>query len=220
MIIVLSFLFLIILFFVLGLVFSKIKINVKKLDFKMFRNELFEKDYLVNIGIYLFGKIKVFGITFKDNNMQFMGKNLNLENIKRSKFYKNFEQSDIKDLDRKTIIDKIKNLNLRFEKFNLDLSLGTDSTLITSFLIFAVSTIISLIVKKGVSKYNPKKHRFIITPRYENCNLANIYLECILSVKTTNIVKIFMYINKISKDKERANKDTLINKKKHYPGYV
>lgn len=220
MVIVLSFLFLIILFLVFGLFFSKIKINVKKLDLKIYRNELFEKDYLVNIGIYLFGKIKIFGITFKDNNMRFMGKNLNLENIKKSKLYKNFKQSDLKDLDRKTIIKEIKNLNLRFEKLNLDLSLGTDSTLITSFLIFAVSTIISLIVKKGVSKYNPKKHSFIITPRYENCNLINIDLECILAIKTINIAKIFIYINKISKDKQRANKDTLINKKKHYPGYV
>lgn len=220
MVIVLSFLFLIILFLVFGLIFSKVKINVKKLDFKMFRNELFEKDYLVDIGIYLFGKIKILGISFRDNNMKFIGKNLRLENIKKSKLYKNFKQSDMKDLDRKTIIKEIKNLNLRFEKLNLDLSLGTDSTLITSFLIFAVSTIISLIVKKGVSKYNPKKHRFIIKPRYENCNLINIDLECIVSIKTINIAKIFIYINKISKDKQRDNKDTLINKKKHYPGYV
>jgi hypothetical protein len=94
--------------------------------------------------------------------------------------------------------------------------LGTDSTLITSFLIFAVSTVISLIVKKGVSKYNPRKHGFIITPKYENGNLLNIDLSCVISLKTFNLIEMFMYINKSAK--ENTSKDTLINK--HYPGYV
>lgn len=220
MVIVLSFLFFIILFLTFGLIFSKIKINVKKLDFKMFRNELFEKDYLIDIGIYLFGKIRILGITFRDNNMKFVGRNLKLDNIKKSKLYKNLEQSDIKEIDKKVLIDNIKNLNLKFEKFNLDLSLGTDSTLITSFLIFVVSTVISLIVQKGVSKYNPKKHSFIITPRYENCNLVNMDLKCILAVKTKNIVKILKYISESYKTNANTNEDTIINKNKHYPGYV
>lgn len=218
MILVLSFFVLIIALFVLGLFFSKIKLNIKKCNVEMYRNQIFEKAYEIELGLYLFGKFKFINIKFKDEKLKIMGKRMNYEKIKSSKILKKIMKKDFQELDKKEIVNNLKKLNLKFEKFNMDLNLGTDSTLVTSFLIFAVSTIVSLIIKRGVTKYNPNKYSFSITPRYENYNLLKIDFNCILSVKTLKFVKTIHYINKPEKSKKVDN--GLIHKKKHYPGYV
>ena len=220
MILVLSFFIFIIVFFVFGLIFSKIKIKVKKINFEMFRSKLFKNDYCINAGIYLYGKIKFLSVNFENNYIKMFGRKINVRNIKMNKFYKNIMKTDMREIDKKEIINNFKNLNVKFEKFNLNLDLGTDSTLVTSFLIFVVSTIVSIIVKKGVTRYNPKKHSFIITPRYENYNLIKIDLNCILSFKTLNVLKMIWKINKIAKNKQKTIESRLINKNKQYPGYV
>lgn len=220
MILVLSFFILIILFLVFGLFFSKVKINIKKFYFVMSPNETHKNEYLINIGIYLFGKIKIFGINLSNDAIKLMGKKISYQKIKNTKFYKEIVKPDADDLDKKELLDYMKNLYIKFEKFNLNLTLGTDSTLITSFLIFAVSTIISFILKKGISKYNAKKHSFIITPKYENYNLINANLNCIIAFKTSKMIKILIYLNKIARTKDKMKKDTLLDKKKHSPGYV
>lgn len=214
---VLSF-FLLIILLILGLIFSKIKINVKKLYFNLPRKQFQKNEYWIDVGVYLFGKVKIFGIEFQDNLVKIMGLKITDKTIKNSRFYKNIAKPEIKEFDKKILIENVKKIYVKFEKLNLDLSLGTDSTLVTSFLIFAVSTVISLIVKKGVTKYNPRKHKFKITPKYENYNVLNINLDCVISLKTSNIVRILLYLNKISK--QNRNTDELINKNKHYPGYV
>lgn len=220
MILVLSFFVFIIAFFILGVFFAKVKINVKKIHLKMTKNELYENDYCINIGIYLYGKIKIFGVNFKDNDIKIMGKKINSLSRIKDKIYSKIIKSNFENIDRKIITHNIKDLNLKFEKFHLDLSLGTDSTLITSFFIFVIATVVSIIVKKGVSRYNPKKHSFIITPKYENYILLNIDLNSIISIKMSNIIKMIIKISRMTKNKELKSEGNLINKKKHYPGYV
>lgn len=206
MILVLSFFILLILFFVFGVIFSKIKINIKKFNFKMLKNELCENEFWVNIGLYLFGIIKIISINIKNNDIRFMGKKLAYETLKSTEVYKKLLKPDIKELDRKLLTENIKSLSIKFDKFNLDLSLGADSTLITSFLVFAVSTVISMIVRKGVTKYSPKKHRFIITPKYENFNLINVNLYCVISLKTSNLLKVASNTSKRNKEKKLSLK--------------
>lgn len=220
MIIVLSFFIFIILFLIFGLIFSRVKINVKKINLKILKNEILEKDFLVTVGVYLYGKIKIFSVSFKDENIRFMGKKLSLRNMKESAFYKKIIELDIKDLERKIITNNVRDLKLKFEKLNLNLTLGTESTIITSFLIFLLSTGISILIQKSARKYNPKKYNFIITPRYENCNLISTNFESIVSFKANTLIKIFIYLNNILKEKDKDKNNTLIDKKKHYPGYV
>lgn len=220
MIIVLSFFVLFILFIVFGLIFSKVKINVQKIKFKMFKNQIIEKDYFITIGLYLFGKIKIFNLSFKDEDIKFMGRKINLQTIKESKIYRNMIRPDFKELDKKVIIDNVKNLKLNIKNFNLNLSFGTESTIITSLLTFMVSTIIAIIMQKTINKYNPKKHSYIITPLYKNCNLVDIDFNLILSLKTYSLLEIILNLLKTTKNKEKISDNPVVNKNKHYPGYV
>ena len=95
---------------------------------------------------------------------------------------------------------------MKFEKINLNMKFGTDSTLITSFLTFIVSTLISFLIQKSVTKYKPNKHKFIITPMYENRNSIKIFLELIASFKLRNIIKVLYDLNNLSKNEHIKHK--------------
>lgn len=204
--IVLSFFVIFLIFFILGIYFSKLKIIVNKMEFEMNGNVKSKEDYEIKIGIYLFGIIKIFGIVLAENNLRFLNIKIPYRKIKRTKIYNEMIKKDAIDFDRKLLKDKIKNLSMKFEKINLNMKFGTDSTLITSFLTFIVSTLISFLIQKSVTKYKPNKHKFIITPMYENRNSIKIFLELIASFKLRNIIKVLYDLNNLSKNEHIKHK--------------
>lgn len=205
--IVLSFFILfLILFISLGIVFSKLKIVVNSLEFEMNGKVKAKNNYQIRVGLYLYGKLKIIGITFEEDKIKFLNFSITYKNLKQTKFFQNMIRKDAIELDKQVLKDNIKLLSMRFEKVNLNVRLGTESTLITSFLTFAISTAISFILQKGITKYNPNKHKFIITPLYENRDNIAVYLDLIASFKFVNIVKVLFELNKLSKNEHIKNK--------------
>lgn len=183
--IVLSFFILfLILFISLGIVFSKLKIVVNSLEFEMNGKVKAKNNYQIRVGLYLYGKLKIIGITFEEDKIKFLNFSITYKNLKQTKFFQNMIRKDAIELDKQVLKDNIKLLSMRFEKVNLNVRLGTESTLITSFLTFAISTAISFILQKGITKYNPNKHKFIITPLYENRDNIAVYLDLIASLNS------------------------------------
>ena len=204
--IVLSFFILfLILFISLGIVFSKLKIVVNSLEFEMNGKVKAKNNYQIRVGLYLYGKLKIIGITFEEDKIKFLNFSITYKNLKQTKFFQNMIRKDAIELDKQVLKDNIKLLSMRFEKVNLNVRLGTESTLITSFLTFAISTAISFILQKGITKYNPNKHKFIITPLYENRDNIAVYLDLIASFKFVNIVKVLFELNKLSKNEHIKN---------------
>ena len=205
--IVLSFFILfLILFISLGIVFSKLKIVVNSLEFEMNGKVKAKNNYQIRVGLYLYGKLKIIGITFEEDKIKFLNFSITYKNLKQTKFFQNMIRKDAIELDKQVLKDNIKLLSMRFEKVNLNVRLGTESTLITSFLTFAISTAISFILQKGITKYNPNKHKFIITPLYENRDNIAVYVDLIASFKFVNIVKVLFELNKLSKNEHIKNK--------------
>lgn len=204
--IVLSFFVVFLTFLVLGIYFSKLKIVVKKIEFEMNEKVKSKKDYEIKVGIYLFGIIKVFGIVLEENNLRFLNFKIPYRKLKRTKIYNEMIKKDAIELDNKILKDKIRILDMKFEKLNLNMKFGTDSTLITSFLTFIVSTLVSFVIQKSVTKYKPNKHKFIITPMYENRNSIKIFLELIASFKLRNIIKVLYDLNNLSKNEHIKHK--------------
>lgn len=192
--------------FIVGMYFSKLRIIVKKIDFEMNGKVKAKEDYEIKAAIYLFGFVKIFGIAFEEDGIKFLGLKVAYKNLKNTKIYKDVIKKDAIELDRKIIKDKIKALDMKFEKVNLNLKLGTDSTLITSFITFIVSTVVSFVIQRSVTKYNSKKHRFIITPMYENRNSIKMFLELVACFKLRNIIKVLYELNNLSKTEHIKHK--------------
>lgn len=203
---VLSFFIIILIIFCLGIYFGKLKINVKKIDFEMNGKVKSKNDYEINIGIYWFGILKMMGISVEEDGFKVLGKKFLYEKMKKGKTYQNIVNRDIKEFNKELITGNIKRLDMKFDKVNLNLKLGADSTLITSFLTFIISTCVSFIIQKSVTKYNPNRHKFIITPMYENKNVIQVFLELIVSLKIKNVVKVLHELNNLSKTEHIKHK--------------
>lgn len=204
--IVLSFFVVFLIFIILGIYFSKLKIIVKKIEFEMNEKVKSKEDYEIKIGVYLFGIIKIFGLVLEEDGLRLLGIKVPYKKLKRTKIYNEMIKKDAIEFDKKILKDKIKTLDMKFEKLNLNMKFGTDSTLITSFLTFIVSTLVSFVIQKSVTKYRPNKHKFIITPMYENRNSINIFLELIASFKLRNIIKVLYELNNLSKNEHIKHK--------------
>ena len=204
---VLSFFFLFFIMFIFfGIIFSKLKFIVKELEFEMNDRKKKKNNYEIKIGLYLYGKLKIIGITLEEDGIKVLNFKFKYETLKKTRFYRDMVKKDAIELDKQVLKDNIKLLVMKFEKVNLNVKLSTESTLITSFLTFAVSTVISFILQKGITKYNPKKHKFIITPLYENRDNIAVYLELIASFKFINIIKVLVELNNLSKKEHIKNK--------------
>lgn len=196
---VLSFFVIFLFILALGIYFGKLKVNIKRLDFEMNGKVKSKNDYEINVGIYLFGVLRIAGFSIEEDGFRILGKKILYRNIKNGKAYRNIVNRDVSTFNKEVITGNIKKLNVKFDKVNLNLKLGSDSTLITSFLTFIVSTFVSFVIQKSVTKYNPNKHKFIITPMYENRNVIRIFLELVVSLKIRNILKVLNELNNLSK---------------------
>jgi len=114
-----------------------------------------------------------------------------------------FFVTTIKELpDKKEAIEIIKNLKVEVAKLNLNLEIGTEDVIITSGIIAVLSSVLGIVLAQTIKKYDREKHKYEIYPVYQNKNLINLYLNCIIKVKMVHIIYIIYVLVK----KRRVNK--------------
>lgn len=205
------------LIFILGLIFSKVKLVINKLELD---NTVCKQGYLRDIDgrikIYLFGIIKILSIKINKTRIKKASiKNfLNKDKLTaiEGKIAKNVSFKDIKE---------VKNIKINLEKLDMNLNLGTEDVIITSLLIFVISNIVTFIVVKNINKTNKKKYHYIINPCYQNKNVFILDVNCIISIKTVHIINmLYRFLKRSEKKDERAsNRRSYDDCNEQYPKY-
>ena len=189
-------------FFIIGLLLSKVKFKIKHFEYETNLKKRHKKLEL-NIGIYLYGYIKILGATLEDDGVRFFGKKLNYQKFKWIEPFKNV---DFKNLDYDFKLRDMREWKLQLESLDLKLDMGFENVLFTSFSIFVASTLLSIFVKRTVKKFNPKKYHYIIKPHYRNANIVNLRATGIISSNTVHIIAILLkYKKRRTKDYERTS---------------
>lgn len=134
--------FCIIIVLLLMIIFSSIKLNVKKFKILNVQGTLerkLEKDILIYLEFYLLGIIKIAKIKVTN------------EFLKKMKI-----RADVKELEKEAksfkfshIIEVIKKFKLKLQKVDLNLSLGIDSVVLTSYLVAIISSVLRHNYSKG-----------------------------------------------------------------------
>lgn len=176
---------------IIGILFSKVKINIIHLEVESQMKKT-NKKYAINLGLYIYGKIKIFGITFEENGIKFLWKRIKYSKFKNAKICEYLKKVNIKEVEKDFKLKELKGLKPELEKLDLNLDLGFESVLLTSFMIFAISTLLSLVVKDSVKKYNPTKYRYKIIPHYRSQNTISLKLNCIIAIKSVHIMLILL----------------------------
>ena len=187
-------------------VVSTLKIDINNLKIynwdKGINKEKLEKEFLINIGLYLFGKLKIFNLKIDNNkiskwNIKEKVKNMDFNKMKTDI---SLEKEDIKLL---------KKLQIDLEKFYLNLNVGTIDMNITTWVNFIIITLVSILLGKTIKQYDENKYKYQILPIYNNKNSLNLQLSSIIKVKMVHIINIVYVLIKrrrVDKNERTSNR--------------
>ena len=169
------------------LLFSKIRIEIINFKFISLNKRHINKEYKFVLKLYILGKIPILKI------------NITKTKLEKQKIKEKIEKIDMKAIQDKVKVDKnffkaIKKINLKIEKFNLNMEIGTENATLTSVIVPAISTIIAIYLRKKIKNY--ENQTFIIQPVYQNQNLINIYISGIFEIKMIHIIDMLYMLNK------------------------
>lgn len=182
--------------FIIGLIFSKINVDVKKVDIT-YNKKLYVNDLEILIYIYVLNKVKIVKIKFYKDYLQILGLKLQYRFIKKFKFarnaYNNLNKKCFKILRNRRKLD-MQTLKLEVNKCNLFLKLGTMSQVLTIFSIPLISTIITFFLRNSTNNDNIKKYSYKIIPEYSGRNIFNIKLDTNFEFET---IKLIIFLKKL-----------------------
>lgn len=186
--------FFIFLFIILGLFFSKISIDIcnLKLDNKSAK---INAEFLIKLKLKLYGLIPILTIKLNEIGINILGLKITYTKIFESKILEKIFKREIKKVKNNFKIESIKVLKPDLENINLKLSLGTESFLLTTILVFFVSTFLSFSLKNTIKKFDKEKYKYIIKPDFEEKNKLFLEMKGIFKIKTSNIIECVKLYN-------------------------
>lgn len=177
----------------------QIEINNLKIGNKTYENKERIKDkYEIKICLYLLEKIPILCIK------------LNNDKIKRISNSKQFKKVDFKHLEKKIsfgrdIREGLKKIKLKITKLNLNINIGTEDAILTSYLIAFIGSIIGILLPH-LAKKNINNCKYIVNPIYKDKNEYYISLESIIRIKIVHIIYSMLFFVKKGRDEnERAS---------------
>ncbi len=219
----LFFLCVLIIFLVILLVirYSSIRISIINLEIDTDNKDIIS-DYQIEVGIYFFKKIRIMKFTVNEKkvkklqNSKFVKRisNINLGRVTK-RLEKRLKDKVMLDYKNFNILNFVKVLSKEIKpeilKFKLNLKIGIEDIMVTTYVIPIISTLISFILRLTVKdvKFKNKKREYYykIEPIY-NKNIINLRLSCIINVKIVhiiNIIYIFLIKKRRSDKYERAS---------------
>lgn len=172
----------------MAVLFSNIVLNIKECDISYnqeLKGELYIKKLKVNIELYIFKFIKILNIKIHRNYCEIFKMKIKFNTLKK-----------LKDDDEKSwifIVKNIRKLNPEIKKIDMNLAIGVEDPLLTTFSIPTISTFMSLLLCNSIRKYDKEKINFKITPIYVNTNNFALRGSGIFSF---NALKVIYFIRK------------------------
>ncbi len=188
MIFILVFLFIIFILeiLILGVILSSITITIENLEAETKNNKIYVDGMIVKLDIKLYRVIKILSIKFYMHYFKIFGIKIYYRKALKYENRKQFGEKVLEFIKKNKV--KLKNLNLEFEYFDLNLNFGTKDAIITSMLTVIFSGIIAIILRKFGNKFDDKNYSFKIIPNYCNTNNFNIKFGTKMNLKMLEVI--------------------------------
>ena len=197
---VLVFIICILIFLVLLITFSTIRIQVENFEASNMENMKKPKNYKIKIALYLFNKIKWIWISLDNKKIQKISQKSKWNEVDIKKYV------DVKD------IKLVKKLSPKISFLNLKVKLGTFDIVATTYLVAILSTFIAVLLPYTIKKYKKENYYYEILPVYSDKNLYEIKLNCIIEEKMVHIISIVYALLK----KRRVDKNERTSNRRSY----
>ena len=184
------FILLILCILLLIIVFSKIRIDVKKFEYCSANKKHINPNYYLQLSWIILNKIPIIKIK------------LNKHTVKKLKLKDKFVDIDVKMWEERKKIDKetvsiIKKIDFAIRKLKLKIDIGTENSAITSLLIPIVSTVISFLLRNKMK--TKEEQAYIVQPIYKDQNYLNITISGIFDIKMNHIINVIYLLSRKNK---------------------
>lgn len=186
--------FFILVFLIIGLILSKISIDICNL--KLNNNlEKINAKFLIKLKLNLYGFIPFVIIKLDEYGINIFGIKIIYSKIFKSEIINRLFKNELKKVKKNFKISSIKVLKPDLENINLNLRLGTESFLLTTILVFLFSTFLSFSLKNTIKKFDRNKYRYVIKPDFEEKNKLFLEMRGIFKIRTSNIIECVKLYN-------------------------
>ena len=184
------FILLILCILLLIIVFSKIRIDVKKFEYCSANKKHINPNYYLQLSWIILNKIPIIKIK------------LNKYTVKKLKLKDKFVDIDIKMWEERKKLDKetisiIKKIDFAIRKLKLKIDIGTENSAITSLLIPIISTLISFLLRNKMK--TKEEQTYIVQPIYKDQNYLNITISGIFDIKMNHIINVIYLLSRKNK---------------------
>lgn len=162
---------------IIFILISTIKIEIKEV--RASNAMKIKSNYVIKISARLMNKLKWISFEIDKIKIKKFAKKIHLEKIDIQKLERNINVYDIK---------QIINIRPKLTYLNLDVSLGVEDVILTSYIIPIISTIISIILPHVTKDNKIKNINYKILPLYNNKNIYDIKLDTIIEIKVINVL--------------------------------
>ena len=172
------------------IVFSKIRIDVKKFEYCSANKKHINPNYYLQLSWIILNKIPIIKIK------------LNKYTVKKLKLKDKFVDIDIKMWEERKKLDKetisiIKKIDFAIKKLKLKIDIGTENSAITSLLIPIISTLISFLLRNKMK--TKEEQTYIVQPIYKDQNYLNITISGIFDIKMNHIINVIYLLSRKNK---------------------
>lgn len=205
-------LFFLIIFFLFALFTSKIRLEIKNFKLSNIEKNDSIKELNFTIKLYIFSFIKILQKNIDKEDLKNISKLNKINNLLQK-----FKNKKNKEFKNKYSI--VKNIKIDLKTIDLNIEIGTEDVILTSFIVFVVSTIISIFLGMSIKKYNSKKYKYIIAPMYNEKNSIKLTLLGIVDFNLVNIINILLklYFRSDKNDKRTSYREFNVNSNEQYP---
>lgn len=174
---------------------SKIEINIKDLYINTKNKELNNKEVLISIAIAV-GKLKLIKFKINKNKIE------EIYEIAKKEEEKNKEiQRKINKILKEVVLDKekrklLKKLKINIDKFDLNILIGIEDVIYTSYLVAIISIIIANILPHVTNKIS-EDVKYEIKPIYNKKNIFSLNLNSIFYIKLKNIIYVMWSLKEL-----------------------
>ena len=182
---------------------SNLYYNSHKLNNNIKNKLNYNTKYKIKVSLNVFDKLKILQL------------NLNKEKLKRMTLKMHLDKIDIKKLEKEIgIIDikEIMQIEPKISYMNLNIKVGIDDVLLTTYVVPIICTAISASLPFVVEKRNYEKIKYLVKPIYNKGNKYDIKLSMGIKLR---LFKLFNVLYKIYKNKKiNDSKEKILKKEK------
>ena len=185
---------------------SKIEINIKNLYMNSESKKRNNENVIISISLKLW-RIQWFSLKMDKNKMSSLYAKMKIKEYKHNKDIKNKIKRLLKAcIQDKRIIKLASNLSIEIEELKSEIFLGTEDTIVTSYLVAAVAIIISNVIPHIV-KNSDNTIQYKVLPIYKQKYIYILKLDSIIDIKIMKIIQIMLEVKRII----RSNNDKYKN---------